>query len=125
MDWQAISEAALWDLINLAESRMSPRQRRVWDAVRILPVKWAEPSYGKEGGGFWVVAVFGETVVWYNDIEDGFNHSSYTQFGVIDEYWCNQDELEHVMEYILGRIDTGHNEGPRAGPPQAGTYPGQ
>lgn len=32
--------------------------------------------------------------LWFNDIEDGFNRSKYSDFGKIDEYWCNQDRLE-------------------------------
>ncbi|MBV8467023.1 MAG: hypothetical protein JO218_13850 [Burkholderiales bacterium] len=122
MTWQPISESKLWDLINAAEARMTPRRRRMWDAVRVTPAKWAEPSYGELGGGFWVVGIQGETVVWYNDIEGGFNRSPYKTPGTIADYRCNQDELEHVMEYLLGRLEFGYDTGPIAGAPQAGEY---
>jgi len=39
------------------------------------------------------VGIIGRSVIWYNDIEDGFNISKYATYGRIDEYWCNQDEL--------------------------------
>lgn len=55
---------------------MSVPQQRLWEAIKVTPVKWHEPTYGIDGGGFWVVAIYGSTVVWYNDIEEGFNASS-------------------------------------------------
>jgi hypothetical protein len=86
MDWKPISEASLWDMLNEAEKRMSVSQARLWEVIRVPPQKWTERSYGELGGGFWVVAMVGPTVVWYNDIEDGFNRSRYTTFGTIEEY---------------------------------------
>lgn len=45
--------------------------------------------------GFWAIAVIENRVLWYNDIEEGFNVSNFTEPGTIPstEYWCNQDEL--------------------------------
>ena len=122
MDWEPISEASLWDMINEAEQRMSPQQARLWEVIRVPPQKWSEESYGNVGNGFWVVAVVGTTVVWYNDIEDGFNRSSYSAFGKIDGYWCNQDELELTLQFILNTIETGEDSAPRLGPPMPGAY---
>lgn len=87
------------------------------------PQKWSESSYGTAGGGFWVVGIVGRTVIWYNDIEDGFNYSAYSNFGTIDEYWCNQDELEQTLKNISYRIETGLINA-RSGPPIAGAYNG-
>ncbi|MEN9866547.1 MAG: hypothetical protein RL748_2137 [Pseudomonadota bacterium] len=122
MDWEPIPEAAIWDLINEAELRMSISQARLWEAIRLTPHKWNEKSYGAAGNGFWVVAIMGSTVIWYNDIEDGFNLSSYSNFGTIDEYWCNQDELEFAVQHALNAIESGQQTTPRCGPPIAGEY---
>ncbi len=84
---------------------MSPSQMRLWQAVRIEPEKWQQHPYGDPGGGFWVVAVVSRTVIWYNDIEDGFNRSRYSTHGTIDDYWCNQDELELTMQYLMSAIE--------------------
>lgn len=89
------------------EARMSPPQLRLWQAVRIDPEKWRQHPYGVAGAGFWVVALVGRTVIWYNDIEDGFNRSSYTAYGTIDDYWCNQDELELTVQYLMNAIQQG------------------
>ena len=99
--WSAISEAEIWELINKAWTEMDLPQRRLWEIIKIEPVKWEQTPYGTEGGGFWVVAIYGSAVVWFNDIEDGFNRSAWTTHGVIDEYWCNQDELQWTIQHIL------------------------
>ncbi|WP_202033688.1 MULTISPECIES: hypothetical protein [unclassified Massilia] len=99
MEWQPISEASLWDAIIGAEGRMNPQVFRFWEAIKILsPEKWSEERYGSVGGGFWVVAIMGNRVLWFNDIEDGFNWSSYVVWGRLAEYFCNQDELELAVQ---------------------------
>jgi len=125
MDWQAISEDRLLSLLNEARMRMSWPERRFWDAISIPPHKWQQHPFGEFGGGFWVVAVVGPQVVWYNDIEDGFNRSRFQQFGTIpeDEYGCNQDVLELPIRQLLSWITTGHDVAARFGPPRPGEFP--
>lgn len=39
----------------------------------ILPIERRyKKYYGDEGNGFWVVAIYGKNIIWYNDIEDGY-----------------------------------------------------
>lgn len=117
MEWSPISENAMWDLLLTAESQMDIEVSRFWEAVRVTPEKWKQHPYGDQGGGFWVVGVIGSRVIWFNDIEDGFNVSSYSNFGEIGEYWCNQDELEHVLLQLLYCVQTGVPITGRASPP--------
>ncbi|SPE31508.1 conserved hypothetical protein [Burkholderiales bacterium] len=86
---------------------MTDSQKRLWHAVVIEPVKWEQHSFGDEGGGFWVVAIVGTSVLWYNDREEGFNRSSYSDFGRIDEYFCNHDELDVALEYLKNVLQGG------------------
>jgi hypothetical protein len=102
--WEAISEEALLSLIAAAEAAMDAPVLAFWERVRVRPVKWALPPWGDEGGGFWVVAVLGQTCVWYNDIEDGFNISRFEAFGRIADYWCNQAELQHCIAGFFERF---------------------
>ncbi|HWE71535.1 MAG TPA: hypothetical protein VG328_00125, partial [Stellaceae bacterium] len=118
MAWKPISEADLWDKINLAETKMSVAQRRFWNAIRILPEKWAQHPYGDEGGGFWVVAIIGRVTIWFNDIEGGFNRSTYRRYGLIEEYFSNQDELELSVQHVLTATEIGDDVGGKCGPPQ-------
>lgn len=75
-----------------------------WNLIKIAPQKWQEKEYGNEGGGFWVVAIFGNEVIYYNDIEDGFNISPYENYGHIKEYRCNQSELNSTIIGLYERI---------------------
>ena len=117
MDWQPLAEARLWDLINDAERRMNPAQAHLWEWLRVAPRKWAMHPWGDEGGGFWIVGILGGSVVWYNDIEEGFNISRWSEPGTIDEYWCNQDELEWTVQRLLGCLEHRHPLAGHAGPP--------
>jgi hypothetical protein len=105
--WSPIPEDALLQRIAQGVTRMSPPQLRLWNAVRVPPQKWQQEPYGNEGTGFWVVGLIGQTVIWYNDIEEGFNRSRYSALGTIDDYWCNQDELEVAVAYLLAALETG------------------
>ena len=105
--WKAISKEALLKRVAQGVARMSPSQRRLWSVIEVEPQKWRQEPYGREGNGFWVVAVVGQTVIWYNDLEDGFNRSRYTAFGTIDDYWCNHDELEVTLSYLIAALERG------------------
>ena len=119
MEWESIAEEALWDDINNAYDRMSPEQRKVWEIIKIHPEKWKQDSYGNEGNEFWAVAIIGSSVIWFNDIEDGYNQSTYSNFGVINEYWCNQDELEWAVQNIISMFHDGYDSADRSGSPQS------
>lgn len=75
-----------------------------WNLIKIAPRKWQEKEYGNEGGGFWAVAILGNVVVFYNDIEEGFNLSSYNTYGHISEYWCEQSELDWTVKLLYRRM---------------------
>jgi|ERR1041385_87131 hypothetical protein len=87
--------------IKESEAQLSESETRFWKLIRIKPEQWKQHPEGDEGGGFWVVALFDNQVIYYNDIEEGFNTSSYRDLGTIDEYWCNQDELRTVIHNLL------------------------
>lgn len=114
--WSPISPEELSDQIAASVAQMEPAERLVWDLVRVPPVKWRLHPWGDLGGGFWVVGIIGCQVIWYNDIEDGFNVSRYTDSGTISEYWCNQDELHHVIWQLRQQIESGTPLG-KFGPP--------
>ena len=107
VEWQPIVETALRARVAQGEARMSPTLLRLWHAIRIEPEKWQQHPYGDAGAGFWVVALVGRTVIWYNDVEEGFNRSRYAVYGTIDDYWCNNDELEVTVQYLMNVLEQG------------------
>ncbi len=118
MEWEPISEAELWDDINDAFDRMSLEQRKIWEIIKIDPEKWQQDPWGNEGEGFWAVAILGNNIIWFNDIEDGYNQSTYSKYGIINEYWCNQDELEWAVQNVINMLKDGYDSSTRLGPPQ-------
>jgi len=117
MNWAPFGEAELAKMIDARVDVMEAPDRALWNLIRVPQVKWQLHPWGDESGGFWVVGIIGRQVVWYNDIEDGFNVSRYDAAGEIAEYWCNQDELNHAMRALLSQIELGEAPG-RLGPPE-------
>ncbi len=114
--WAPITLEELNAMILTDEAGMSQRETNLWNLIRITPIKWIEESFGEEGGGFWAVGILGQQVIWYNDIEDGFNVSNYSCFGRIDEYNCNQDELYITIRGLIRFIENGELPMHRSGP---------
>lgn len=48
-----------------------------------------------------VVAFYRHEIMYYNDIEGGFNTSPVNPDGAIVEYWCNQDTLQAALHTWL------------------------
>lgn len=117
-EWGPISLIELHDQIQKTETNLTGELWNFWQLIKIEPTKWAEKDYGDEGGGFWVVAICGTKIIWYNDIEDGFNISNYTVYGQIEQYYCNQDELSWSVTRLFDLIKFGGNILGQAGPPQ-------
>ena len=115
--WTPITLQELSNEISSSELRMEAPQLRFWNAIRIGFVKWQLSPWGDLGKGFWVVGQMGDQVLWYNDIEDGFNWSRYSEPGVIAEYYCNQDELRWAIGSMYYSI-MDNKEYWRLGPPR-------
>lgn len=120
MTLSPLSEKDLLNLIAEGEDRLDPQQHRLWNLIKIVPEKWSAGDYGKKTKGFWAVGVFGNQVLWYNEIEEGFNLSTYSKFGHIDECWCNQDELAHVLYRLSCQLEGRSVSSIRRGSPEPG-----
>ena len=118
LEWKPISLSQLYEQIRKTETHLNGTHQEFWKLIKIDPVKWQEKEYGDEGGGFWVVAIYGAHVIWYNDIEEGFNVSKFNTLGEITEYHCNQDELNVAVIRLFDLIQFGCDIIGQAGPPQ-------
>jgi len=107
MGWEPITLETLTKHIELLEYLLSEDQKSFWNFIAINPEKWSEATMGEEGGGFWAVAVFGNRVLYYNDIEEGFNISTYHKYGEIDHYYPSQSELHDVIGGLFDGIKKG------------------
>jgi len=101
MEWKAQTYDDLKKLISESETQLSESETKLWNLIKIVPQKWAQHPWGDEGKGFWAVAIFGNRVIYYNDIEEGFNCSAFQTFGTIDEYFCDDLELRTVIHNLF------------------------
>jgi hypothetical protein len=107
MTWKPITLSQLLQLVDADLAEADDEIISQWEAIRIPPTKWSCSPMGDLGGGFWVVAVHESTVLWFNDIEDGFNQSPFVQEGVISQYKCNQTDLHQCLLHVVSAQQSG------------------
>lgn len=91
----------LKDLILKSQSLMDDDMSSSWDEFKVEPQKWKESSNDSGYDFFWVVAILGNEVIWFNDITNGFNISNFTEVGHIDEFWSETTDLQNLLWHIL------------------------
>lgn len=74
--------------------------RSAWERIRIEPQKWRCNLAAYSGHEFWAVAVSGNQVTWFNDIEDGFDTGPFQTRGVIDALTSNQNGFSAVLNAL-------------------------
>jgi hypothetical protein len=102
--WTPITLEELSEQISESEKILIDELLKFWQLIKITPEKWIENEYGKEGGGFWVVGIFGKNVIWYNDIEDGFNVSKYKNYGTISKCGFEQFDLNQIVYQVYNSL---------------------
>jgi hypothetical protein len=119
MSWGPISLVELESLVDRDLAECDEELQAFFSRFRIAPTKWRQSPWGDQGNGFWALAVHRDRVLWYNDIEGGFNVSRFVIRGEIpdDEYWCNQDRLRWALLRLAG--DPGINLRPPMAVPDA------
>jgi len=105
--WKPISEERIRVFIDEDSLSFSKEEEKFFESISIPLKKWSLDPWGNHGGGFWAVGVYEGIVLWYNDIEEGFNYSNFSTIGKIDEYWCDQDDLALALRRLLIFIRTG------------------
>lgn len=99
--WKPISLREINYLLDAFESKGDSNLVNHWNQIKITPEKWD----GTEGNKFWAVAIDNKNVIWYNDIEEGFNISLLSVKGKIIQYNCDQDDLNHAIIKLIQNKD--------------------
>ena len=73
MTWTPFSRREIENLLAKELFECSEADCALFARVHVPLTKWSLSPWGDEGGGFWVVARSADRVLWYNDIEEGFN----------------------------------------------------
>ena len=94
--WQPISAAELEELIARQLRDCEPALSAVFDRYKVPPFRAPINRYGREEYVF-IVARKDDEVMYFEDVEDGFNFSRISSDNKILEHWCNQDELKFAL----------------------------
>ena|SRR6266545_2368443 len=105
MSPKPVSPIELDQIIQRDLAACSDEQRAFFPVVAFQPIRWRQSPWGGQSGGFWAVAAHEDRVLWYNEIEQGFNVSRFTTWGTIpdNEYWCNQDPLQWALPQLMAK----------------------
>src|SRR5205085_2560933 len=82
MSPKLVSATELDQIIQRDLAACSDEQRAFFRGVAFQPTRWRQSRWGDQSGGFWAVAAHEDRVLWYNEIEDGFNVSRFTTWGL-------------------------------------------
>lgn len=115
METTTLSE--LYNEIQKSESDLEGELLNFWHLIKIIPIKWDQKDYSIDSS-FWVVAICGKRIIWYNDVEGGFNISEYTAFGTFDQFFCEQDEFSWSIVKLYALLKFGGSISGQMGSPK-------
>ena len=98
-NWIAFPKKDLMQELFLAELDMDNDTLQKWNKIKIPPQIWACKDVIEEN--FWVIAKHKPYIIWYNDIEEGFNISTYLKEGEILSYKASKNKLIEVIKNIV------------------------
>ena len=100
MNWTPISLKELNNIIETSVAVMDTEVLYFWNSIKIVPEKRLVPSYSNEDY-FWIVGKIKNYIIYYNDIEEGFNISLENNLSYIEVISAEQDELHFALMKLL------------------------
>lgn len=95
-DWQPATIEEVSEIVARDLKDCDAEQLAAFDKHRVEPFSAPIVRYGQTESVV-VVARNGDQVIYYEDVEDGFNVSPISADGRVLEHWCNQDELRFAL----------------------------
>lgn len=114
-----LTSTQIQDDIKVAERELSDSSARafkLWERIKVPASLWNQEQYSMEPT-FWVIAIMGGRCLYFNYVEGGWGWGQYQDWGKIDTYHWQQDEISHVVFQLLFAID--NEDGQQATPPRA------
>jgi hypothetical protein len=96
MGWQPASIDDVMAIVNTDLEDCDPEQFAIYKNYAIKPFVAPIERYGRMESVV-VVARNGNEVMYWEDVEEGFNISPISSNGRILEHRCSQDELKHAL----------------------------
>jgi hypothetical protein len=103
MEWQPATVEEVMKIVRDDLAECDEEQLVAFKRYAVEPYVAPILRYGEMGNAI-VVARRGDEVIYWEDVEEGFNLSPVALDGRILEHWCNQDELRFALNaWIEGR----------------------
>jgi|HubBroStandDraft_1064217.scaffolds.fasta_scaffold159344_2 hypothetical protein len=103
MQWKPATLDQVKDIVKTDLEKCDPQQLAVFHQHSVEPFFAPILRYGNLGKIVIVAQKSGEVIYW-EDVEEGFNISPLGSDGFVLEHWCNQDELGWALnQWIEGR----------------------
>ena len=100
MNWTPISLKELNNIIETSVAVMDTEVLCFWNSIKIVPEKRQVRFYSNEDY-FWIVGKIKNYMIYYNDIEEGFNISLENNLSYIEVTSAEQDELHFALIKLL------------------------
>jgi len=98
MEWKPAPVEDVMEIVQEDLSDCDPEQAAVFDRFAVNPFPAAIVRYGQIGSVIVVARRYNEVIYW-EDVECGFNVSPIDENGTVLEHWCNQDELRWALNH--------------------------
>jgi len=100
VDWNPITRKELTTLLASEEAKLDEKSAKLFKQIRVTP--YAVPIHrGSKIESVFVVAKKGLNILFYEDVEEGFEWSCLNSSGQIESYFCNQWELSLALKQVL------------------------
>lgn len=94
--------------MDLTSYLLTAQEKSFWHFIRIEPRKWIHTGYEDEKVEFFVVAVFGKRVIYYDDFEGGFSISEFEEYGKLIGGSSNQNDFHEYISNVFTFITSGN-----------------
>ena len=98
--WQPVTAKELDALVTTQLADCSPEQHELFERYKVVPYLVPIDRQGKTEAVF-VVAKTGDMVLYYEDVEEGFNISPLSHDGSIATPGYEQWELRHALGHLV------------------------
>ncbi|HEY4540624.1 MAG TPA: hypothetical protein VIG94_11540 [Faecalibacter sp.] len=101
-NWTALPKKDLMMELFMAEQELEHTNETFWNSIKCSPEIWHCKDVIDDN--FWVIAKWKTFIVWYNDIEEGFNLSSFKRDGEFLQYQASKQGLNEALKKLKQKI---------------------
>ena len=102
MNWVSITKIELEKEIESQCSNLDSEELNFFNKIRV-PLEPVEINRWGKLETVFIVAKLGTTIIFYEDVEEGFEITKLNEQGVISEYGASQYTIQHVTNQLRAR----------------------